>query len=87
MNFYNFASVLPYYAVIFRSLRTKGDDNNYNETSKQMKALAEKQAGFMGIESYRNEEGAGVTISYWKDLESIKIGNKIQSTWKPEKRP
>ncbi len=35
-----------------------------------MVELAEKQDGFLGIESSRDE--IGITVSYWKDLDSIK---------------
>lgn len=59
----------PYYAVIFTSLRTTLNDD-YNETALRMVELAKQQVGFLGVESARNE--IGLTVSYWKDLESIK---------------
>ena len=59
----------PYYAVIFTSLRTEGD-NGYSKMADRMVELAEQQKGFLGIESAREE--VGITVSYWKDLESIK---------------
>lgn len=59
----------PYYAVIFTSLRTEGD-NGYGDMSSRMVELASKQDGFLGIESAREE--IGITVSYWRDLESIK---------------
>ncbi len=59
----------PYYAVIFTSHRTKGD-NGYGEMAEEMVELAAKQSGFLGVESAR--ESVGITVSYWKDLESIK---------------
>ena len=59
----------PYYAVIFTSHRTDGD-NGYSHMSDRMVELASKQPGFLGIESAR--EDVGVTVSYWSDLESIK---------------
>ncbi len=59
----------PYYAVIFTSLRTDVE-NGYNETAGHMVELAEQQPGFLGIESV--SETLGITVSYWKDLESIK---------------
>ncbi len=59
----------PYYAVIFTSTRTEGDQG-YAEMSKRMVELAAKQDGYLGIEAARNE--VGVTVSYWKDLESIR---------------
>jgi heme-degrading monooxygenase HmoA len=59
----------PYYAVIFTSIRTD-DNNGYNEMAALMLELATRQEGYLGIESTRNE--IGITVSYWKDLESIK---------------
>ena len=59
----------PYYAVIFTSIRTEGD-NGYAEMSQKMEDLAKEQEGFLGIESAREE--IGITISYWRDLESIR---------------
>jgi len=59
----------PYYAVIFTSVRTEGD-HGYSEMADQMIELAQKQDGFLGVESARNE--IGITVSYWRDLESIR---------------
>ncbi len=59
----------PYYAVIFSSTRTEGD-NGYSEMSDKMVELAKKQDGFLGVESARNE--IGITVSYWQDLNAIK---------------
>ena len=59
----------PYYAVIFTSTRTEGE-NGYGETANRMVELAEQQTGFLGVESAR--EQVGITVSYWADLESIK---------------
>ena len=63
----------PYYAVIFSSLLTKegGNENDgYGAMANRMVELAEEQPGFLGIESVR--DGLGITVSYWKDIESIK---------------
>ena len=60
----------PYYAVIFTTLRSAGD-NGYGEMADRMVELAEKQEGFLGIESAREE--IGITVSYWANLESIKL--------------
>lgn len=58
----------PYYAVIFTSKRSDvGDD--YSEMADRMVELAGQEEGFLGIESVREEYG--ITVSYWKDLESI----------------
>jgi len=60
----------PYYAVIFTSHRTDGD-NGYGHMADRMLKLASKQPGFLGVESAR--ESVGITVSYWVDLESIKL--------------
>jgi heme-degrading monooxygenase HmoA len=59
----------PYYAVIFSSVRTEGDDG-YSLMSEKMVGLASKQEGFLGMETAR--AGLGITVSYWSDLDSIK---------------
>ena len=58
----------PYYAVIFTSLRTDGDQG-YDQMAQAMVALASEQNGFLGIESAREE--VGITVSYWDSLASI----------------
>ncbi|MGK4567602.1 antibiotic biosynthesis monooxygenase family protein [Flavobacterium sp. 3HN19-14] len=64
----------PYYAVIFTSTRTEADEN-YGETAELMVKMAAEQPGFLGVESARDE--IGITVSYWKDLESIKNWKKV----------
>jgi heme-degrading monooxygenase HmoA len=59
----------PYYAVIFTSVRTPGDQG-YASMSDAMIQEVEKQPGFLGFESVRNE--IGITVSYWKDLDAVK---------------
>ena len=58
----------PYYAVIFTSQLNSGN-NCYDEMAKKMLGLARIQPGFLGVESAR--ESIGITVSYWKNLESI----------------
>lgn len=58
----------PYFAVIFTSLRTDGD-NGYADTARRMLDIARQQPGFLGYESARNE--LGVSVSYWASLEAI----------------
>ncbi len=59
----------PYYAVIFSSNMSENHEG-YSKMSDLMVNLAKKQDGFIGVESARNE--IGITVSYWRDLESIK---------------
>ncbi len=60
----------PYYAVIFSSQRTPGD-NGYNEMADRMVDLAHTQPGFLGIESARSEDGFGITVAYFDSTENI----------------
>lgn len=59
----------PYYAVIFTSHRTDGE-NGYSEMAQKMVELASKQEGFLGVESAREE--VGITVSYWSSVEAIR---------------
>lgn len=59
----------PYYAVIFTSIRTEGD-NGYSEAARATLELARQQPGFLGYESARND--VGISVSYWESLESIR---------------
>lgn len=58
----------PYYAVIFTSELTD-DTDGYAQMGEAMEKLAQTQEGFLGMDSARNQ--IGITVSYWKDLESI----------------
>lgn len=61
----------PYYAVIFSSQRNAAD-NGYADMARRMVELAAEQPGFLGVESVRNAEGFGITVSYWASEEAIK---------------
>lgn len=61
----------PYYAVIFTSTRTP-DEGGYPETAERMFALAAEQPGFLGVDTARTPGGLGITVSYWRDAESIR---------------
>jgi heme-degrading monooxygenase HmoA len=60
----------PYYAVIFTSLRTEGDQG-YAEAAARMVELAREQPGFLGVESARGDDGSGITVSYWVNEAAI----------------
>jgi len=59
----------PYYAVIFTSIKIT-EDKGYSKMSDRMVELVSQQDGFLGFESAREE--LGITVSYWRDEESIK---------------
>ncbi|WP_192558793.1 antibiotic biosynthesis monooxygenase family protein [Pseudomonas allokribbensis] len=60
----------PYYAVIFTSTRTEGDQG-YAEAAERMFELAREQPGFLGVESARGADGLGITTSYWNSEAAI----------------
>lgn len=57
----------PYYAVIFTSVRSEGD-NGYAEVAQATLDAAREQPGFLGFESAR--DSLGISVSYWADAES-----------------
>lgn len=61
----------PYYAVIFTSLRTEGD-RGYGKMAERMLELAAGQPGFLGVETARDPNGLGITVSYWESEEAIR---------------
>ena len=60
----------PYFAVIFSSQRRSGD-HGYGVMAERMLELAAHQPGFLGVESVRDAEGSGITVSYWQDEAAI----------------
>lgn len=60
----------PYFAAIFSSQRTRGD-NGYHQMATRMLELAQAQPGFLGIESTRDAQGFGITVSYWQSEQAI----------------
>ena len=60
----------PYYAVIFTAQRTDGD-KGYGRMAERMEELAGAEPGYLGIESARNSEGFGISVSYWSSEEAI----------------
>jgi len=60
----------PYYAVIFTN-QLASDHEGYEAMGEKMFAMANEHPGCFGAESTRDVEGVGITVSYWKDEESI----------------
>jgi len=76
----------PYYAVIFTSKRTETDDKGYGQVANFMVELASKQPGYLGVESSRDQYGVGITVSYWEDMESIKLWKENMSHKKAQEK-
>lgn len=82
----------PYYAVIFTSVRTEGD-NGYAEAAKRVLEIARQQPGFLGYEGARQQ--LGVSVSYWESLEAIRAWKEhpahrkvqaMEATWYADNR-
>ncbi len=54
-------------AVIFVSFRNGADMNGYATAAVAMDALAAAQPGYRGVDSARETDGMGITVSYWAD--------------------
>lgn len=52
-------------AVIFISQRNGADDDIYQATAEEMETLVKDQPGYAGCFSARNDDGSGITVSYW----------------------
>ena len=60
-----------YFAVIFTAQRSLSGDDIYDITADRMVLLAQRQPGFLGVESVRGDDGIGITVSYWVDRAAI----------------
>ncbi len=61
----------PYYAVMFSATLTGVDMDEYVQLAGALLAKAGTIAGFLGEEALRTDD-RGLTISYWRDLDSIR---------------
>jgi heme-degrading monooxygenase HmoA len=62
----------PYWAVVFTSARTRDDAEGYGRMADAMTTLAAEQPGFLGVETARDADGVGITVSYWSTPEAIR---------------
>ena len=62
----------PYYVAIFRSVRNAHDDAGYEHASERMFERARLQPGFLGMQSARGEDGAGIFFCYWVVEDAIR---------------
>ncbi|WP_028916788.1 antibiotic biosynthesis monooxygenase [Pseudoxanthomonas sp. J35] len=61
----------PYYAVVFSSQRNAADPAEYAVAAERMLELAQRQPGYLGVESVRGADGFGITVSYWQSEAAI----------------
>lgn len=60
------------FVVIFKTVLNLENVKAYNEFAAQIAALVKKQEGYLGHLSFRNEEGLGLTLSYWENEKAIR---------------
>lgn len=60
------------YAVIFKTYRDLPVPQEYLDINKELQKLVTDIEGFLGVESVGDENGYGLSISYWNSLEAIK---------------
>lgn len=66
-------SLVPYVAVIFTSTLAFDHQEEYSQWARKMSDLVKTQPGFLSEVSARDPETRfGITISYFKDEESVK---------------
>ena len=59
------------FVVIFKTVLNLDNLENYSTYAAQMTALVKKQEGYLGHLSFRNEDGLGLTLSYWENEKAI----------------
>ncbi|MFF5930515.1 antibiotic biosynthesis monooxygenase family protein [Streptomyces hydrogenans] len=60
----------PYYTAVFTSLRPDAPEG-YAETAADMRDRVVEMPGYLGHEAARTPGGLGITVAYFRDLESL----------------
>jgi heme-degrading monooxygenase HmoA len=60
-------------AVIFVSRRGRDDPEGYARAAAEMEAEVVSSPGYLGHDSVGSADGQGITVSYWKDEESVAV--------------
>jgi heme-degrading monooxygenase HmoA len=64
-------------AVIFTSTRATGGEREYSDMAARMETLAAQQPGYLGLESVRDGDGRGITVSYWQTDEHARAWKRV----------
>ena len=76
----------PYWVVIFTSRRNGHDPEGYERMATAMADLAPRQPGYLGIESTRDAEGVGITLSYWASEQAIHDWKRVAAHQEAQRR-
>ena len=74
----------PYICAVFTSIRTNIDEG-YEEMNNLLFNEIKNIDGYIGNEAFRDKDGFGVNVSYWKDLVSLKKWKNNQLHKKAQK--
>lgn len=66
----------PYHAVVFTSRFDPSQADGYAAMSARMAELAARQPGYLGIESVRQADGLGITVSYWENQDAVRAWSR-----------
>jgi heme-degrading monooxygenase HmoA len=64
------------FIVIFTSRRKLQDKDGYQEVATQLEQEVKKIPGFLSLQSVRDAERNGITISYWESKDGIMAWKK-----------
>ncbi len=53
------------------------NDTGYAETAQHMDELAQRQPGFLGVDSVRGDDGIGITVSRWSSIAALVAWRKL----------
>jgi len=62
--------------VVFSSQRTEGD-HGYGAMAEEMERLVAEQPGYLGMESVRGADGAGITSAYFRTEEDARAWKNV----------
>jgi heme-degrading monooxygenase HmoA len=64
------------YIVIFTSKRTPLNDDGYQDVAANLEQEVKKIPGFLNMQSIRDADRNGITISYWENKDGIMAWKK-----------
>jgi uncharacterized protein len=70
------------WAVSFANGRALGDGSSgdgYDEMGDEMNTLAAQQPGFLGVDSVRDEDGIGITVSRWSSIAAMVSWRRVMA--------
>lgn len=77
----------PYTAVIFSSQRSACTSaDGYAGMAQYMEELARRQPEFLAVESARDSDGFGITVSYWETAQHARAWKQVAEHVEAQRR-